>query len=134
MGSRIIAIAPIQSAEPTTLTLLDEEEEEQVVISDDGIITLRNTLSESIIGWFLYNDLESHFATQPVYQESNAALRVSYHEYFSKRMYTDYLIGDNNLFKRLFGTTVDLTLVELKSEIRRIGNELIEIESDIWSK
>lgn len=131
MGSKVIAIAPIQSApEPSPLSIFDEEDE----TTDDGTLVLRNTLRESIIGWFLYDDLKPHFSAQPVYQESNAAQRVSYHEYFTKRMYSDYMIGDNNLFKRLYGNTDQLTISDLKSEIKRISRELVEIESDIWAK
>jgi hypothetical protein len=132
LGSKIIGIAPIQSAyEPVSFGGGFGEEEEN---AEAGTLTLRNTLKESILGWFLYDDLKAHLSGQPIYQESNAATRVSYHEYFTKKMYTDYLIGDNNLFKRLYGNTGEITLAEFKSEINRIERELIEIESDIFAK
>lgn len=129
MGSKVIGIAPIQSSTEPAFASFEENEN-----ADQSTQTLKNTLKESIIGWFLYDDLKARFSSQLIYQESNAAQRVNYHEYFTKRMFTDYLIGDNNLFKRLYGNTEELTMTQLQSEVRRIERELIETESDIWAK
>lgn len=129
MGSRIIAIAPLQSNFAQEIEITDDEE-----ITDNGTQALGNTLRESIIGWFLYNDLRSHFSNQLVFQPTNVALRINYHEFFTKRMYTDYLIGDNYLFRRLFGHTETLTLTQMRSEIQRIQRELVEIESNLFAK
>lgn len=131
MGSKVIGIAPMLSETEPAFESFDVNENAE---TDQSTQTLKNTLRESIIGWFLYDDLEALFSSQLIYQESNVAQRINYHEFFSKRMFTDYLIGDNNLFKRLYGNTEELTLTQLQSEIRRIESEMIKTESEIWAK
>lgn len=129
MSSKIIGIAPMISEISTQFPVFDDEEEVA-----EGSTALRNTLRESILCWFLYDELKPQLSSQLVYQVSNQAQRVSYHEYFTKKMFSDYLIGDNNLFKRLYGSTEDLSIPQLKNEISRIQQDLVEIEADIWGR
>lgn len=133
IGSKIIGIAPMRTETDNLYGSFDmgfgDEEE-----SAPGTTALKSALSESILCWFLYDDLKAHFSSQPIYPGSNAAQRVSYHEFFSKKMFADYLVGDNNLMKRLYGNTEDISLAQLKKEISQVEDELIEIESDIWAR
>lgn len=126
-NTKIIGIAPLIS-EATDLSVQSDEEEGESA----GTLELKNTLKESVLCWFLYDELKPFLSNQLIYQESNAAQRMSYHEYFTKKMYSDYLIGDNNLFKRLYSTTEEMTLLQLKSEVKRLSTGLVEIESGVW--
>lgn len=134
LSSKIIGIAPLMAATNTTsmfpaddLGLGDEESG-----AADNTQTLKSTLKESVLCWLLYDDIKAHFSAQPVYQESNAAQRISYHEFFTKKMFADYLIGDNNLMKRLYSNTEKFTTVKLNQEISNIESRLIEIESGLY--
>ncbi len=131
LSSKIIGIAPLMAPEETmsAFPAFDEEND-----NDQDSQLLKTTLRESILCWFLYDDVKSHFSTQLVYQESNIAQRTSYHEYFSKKMFSDYLIGDNNLMKRLYSNTEVLSTQQLTQEIQNIQQKLIEIEAGIWGR
>jgi len=130
-SSKVIGIAPMMAADNMTSIFPGEDEGES---NDNSTLTIKATLKESILCWVLYDDLKSFFSAQPVYQESNDAQRVSYHEFFSKKMFSDYIIGDNNLMKRLYGNTQEITTQQLKREIQDIQQKLIEIESGIWER
>ncbi len=129
--SKIIAIAPLIS-EPIIMQFETDEELEETDAAN--IQQLKTLLRESILCWFLYDDLKPHFSNQLVYQESNVAQRVSYHEYFSKKMFSDYLIGDNNLLRKLYSPNSDnITIPQLRTSVKQVANELIDIESDAWN-
>jgi len=132
LSSKIIGIAPLMTVEEIIAPAFSPFDDEETVDADTQ--ELKNTLRESIVCWFLYDDLKSHFSAQPVYQESNIAQRISYHEYFSKKMYSAYMIGDNNLMKRLYSNTGELTTNQITDEIKDIQRKLVEIESGIWAK
>jgi hypothetical protein len=129
--TKIVAIAPLIS-EPDILQFDDDEDIEE---SDAATVQqLKITLRESILCWFLYEDLKPHFSNQLVYQESNIAQRVSYHEYFTKKMFSDYLVGDNNLLRQLYSSNAtETTIPQLRASIKQVANELIEIESGAWN-
>ena len=131
LSSKIIGIAPLMAPEETMSAFPAFGEEDD---NDQDTQLLKTTLRESILCWFLYDDLKSHFSTQMVYQASNIAQRISYHEYFSKKMFSDYLIGDNNLMKRLYSNTEALSTQQLTQEIQNIQQQLIEIEAGIWGR
>ena len=130
--TKIVGIAPL-IAEPDLLQF-DPDDEGDEMEDAAAVQQLKVTLRESILCWFLYDDLKPHFSNQLVYQHSNVAQRVSYHEYFTKKMFSDYLIGDNYLMRQLYSpTSTSLTIPQLRSSIKQVANELIEIESSAWS-
>lgn len=133
IGSKIIGIAPMRSDTESQFGSFDVDFGDEEV-TEPGTTALKSALSDAILCWFLYDDLKAHFSSQPIYPGSNAAQRVSYHEFFTKKMFADYLVGDNNLMKRLYGNTEEITLSQLKKEISQVENELIEVESDIWAR
>ncbi len=127
--SKIIGIAPVITEVELWQPAFDNEDEPGSASSQE----LKSTLRESILCWFLYDELKPHFSGQLIYQVSNTAQRMSYHEYFTKKMYADYLIGDNNLFRRLYSTTEDISLPALKESVRQLAVELTEVESGVWN-
>lgn len=127
--TRIIGIAPVVS-EPEMMFSSPAEDSEE---GSETIQQLKVTLRESILCWFLYDELKPVFSGQLIYQATNAAERISFHEYFTKKMYSDYLIGDTNLFRRLYSTNAEPTLQELKTAINLLNKELVDIESGAWN-
>lgn len=128
--TKIIGIAPIVSNPELTQPVFTDDE-----LPGNGGSTqqLKGELRESILCWFLYDELKPQLSQQIIYQVSNTAQRTSFHEYFTKKMYSDYLIGDNNLYKRLYSSTEEITLPVLKESIRKLQDELVEIESGVWT-
>jgi hypothetical protein len=130
MSSKIIGIAPLMTMEDVLAPAFPDFEDENAGGADTQ--QLKTTLRDAVVCWFLYDDLKSHFSAQPVFQESNIAQRVSYHEYFSKKMYAAYMIGDNSLMKKLYSNTSELTTNQISEEIKEIQRKLVEIESGVW--
>ncbi|MDD2283912.1 MAG: gliding motility protein GldN [Paludibacter sp.] len=132
MSSKIIGIAPLMNMEDALAPAFPNFDDEDAGGADTQ--QLKTTLRDAIVCWFLYDDLKPHFSTQPVFQESNIAQRISYHEYFSKKMFSAYMIGDNNLMKKLYSNTAELTSNQITEEIKDIQRKLIDIESGIWGR
>lgn len=132
MSSKIIGIAPLMTMEDALAPAFPDFENEDAGGADTQ--QLKTTLRDAIVCWFLYDDLKSYFSAQPVFQESNIAQRISYHEYLSKKMFSAYLIGDNSLMKRLYSNTGELTTNQITDEIIDIQRKLVEIESGIWGR
>lgn len=132
VNSKVIGIAPLMTLEETLAPAFPDFDNEEKSAADAQ--ELKTALRDAIVCWFLYDDLKSHFSAQPVFQESNIAQRVSYHEYFAKKMYSSYLIGDNSLMKRLYSNTGELSINQITDEIKDIERKLVEIESGIWER
>lgn len=132
MSSKIIGIAPLMTMEDALAPAFPDFEDENAGGADTQ--QLKTTLRDAVVCWFLYDDLKSYFSAQPVFQESNIAQRISYHEYFSKKMYAAYMIGDNSLMKKLYSNTGELTINQITEEIKNIQRKLVEIESGIWGR
>lgn len=132
MSSKIIGIAPLMNMEEALAPAFPDFENEDAAGADTQ--QLKTTLRDAVVCWFLYDDLKSHFSAQPVFQENNIAQRVSYHEYFSKKMFSAYMIGDNSLMKKLYSNTNELTSNQITEEIKDIQLKLVEIESGIWGR
>jgi hypothetical protein len=135
MYSKIIGIAPLMIMEDVTAPVFPAFDDDEDGDDDAANMQqLKSTLRESVVCWLLYDDLQAHFSAQPVFPENNMAQRVSYHEFFSKKMYSSYLIGDNNLMKKLYSNTSTLNSTQLHDEITHIGRKLIDIESQLWGR
>ena len=132
MSSKIIGIAPLMTMEDALAPAFPDFEDENAGGADTQ--QLKTTLRDAVVCWFLYDDLKSYFSAQPVFQESNIAQRISYHEYFSKKMYAAYMIGDNSLMKKLYSNTGELSINQITDEIKDIERKLVEIESGIWGR
>jgi gliding motility associated protien GldN len=128
--TRIVGIAPVVTEPELAQSSFMNDDEEP---GNGDARELKTTLRESVLCWFLYDELKPQLAGQLIYQISNSAQRMSYDEYFTKKMYSDYLIGDNNLFKRLYSTTEEISIPQLKASVQQLANELIEVESGVWT-
>lgn len=112
---KILAIAPLHSDKIQSFEPQD----------------VMNALSESILFWIPFDALRPYLAKQYVIPSQNETKRVSFEEFFTKRMYTQYIVGEGNMYDRMIlDYTQDET--EVKKEQARIENELLTFEQDLW--
>ncbi len=137
MNHKIIGIAPMMLLEEDTpLSFSDffDEDENDDEPKENEVHAIRTALRESVVCWLLYDDLKEHFSKQIVFPESNEAEKVTFHELFVKKMYSSYLVGDNNLMKKMYSINAPLTIPQLTGEINEINKRLIELESQLWMR
>ena len=125
--SKIIGIAPMYSAHP--------HKQEASAMS---------SLHTSILFWVLFDDLRPYLAKQYMINNGNEVQRLTMDEFFTQRLYSSYLLGDNNMFGRMLldyekmlakdGGEVDEKKFEayVKKEQKRIETELLNFEQDLW--
>ena len=126
--SKIIGIAPMYSAHPHK--------------QDD--VSAMSSLHTSILFWVLFDDLRPYLAKQYMINNGNEVQRLTMDEFFTQRLYSSYLLGDNNMFGRMLldyekmlakdGGEVDEKKFEayVKKEQKRIETELLNFEQDLW--
>lgn len=112
--SKIIGIAPLQSDK----------------IMSDGS-NIMGALHESMLFWIAFDDLRPYLAKQYMIPQSNDSKRMTFDEFFAKKLYTSYLLGDSNMFSRFIPNyTNDEEVVH--REQQRIFDELLSFEQDLW--
>ncbi len=120
--SKIIAIAPLHA------DLIYQGKAEVEAGNSKGYMT---ALSESIMFWVLYDDLRPYLARQYVIPQGNDTKRVTFEEFFAKKLYTSYLVGESNTYDRMF-LNYAKTEEEVKKEQQRVFDELLNFEQDLW--
>ncbi len=112
--SKIIGIAPLQS--------------DKILSGADNV---PSALQESILFWLAFDELRPYLAKQYVIPQSNDTKRITFDEFFAKKLYTSYLIGDSNMYDRMF-LNYAKTEQEVKREQQRVFDELLNFEQDLW--
>ena len=112
MHRQIIAIAPMQ---PDFAT------------GNDAF----NFMRTSIRFWILYKDLRPYLAKTYIIPFQNETKRVTYDEFFQKRLFTSYLVGEGNMYNRMI-LEYAKTMEEAQKEQARIEWELLSFEQDLW--
>lgn len=100
----------------------------------DKIMTQDNVmraLHESIMFWIPFKELRPYLAQQYVIPFGNESKRVTFDEFFQKRLYTSYIVGEGNLDNR-FIPEYSIKEKDIKKEQARIENELLNFEQDLW--
>lgn len=113
--SKIMAIAPLQS--------------DKIITRDDS--NPMNSLMESILFWIPFDALRPYLKRQFVIPAQNETKRVTFDEFFQKKLYSSYILGEGNIYDRLildYATTPE----EIAKEQNRIATELLNFEQDIW--
>ncbi|HCS87050.1 MAG TPA: hypothetical protein DIW30_01010 [Bacteroidales bacterium] len=113
--SKIIGIAPMQS--------------DKIVSTDDE--DLMRSVRESMLFWIAFDELRPYLAKQYLIPQQNDTKRVTYDEFFAKKLYTSYIIGDSNMYDRMI-LSYAKTEEEIKKEQQRIFDELLIFEQDLW--
>ena len=112
---KIIGIAPLQSDK----------------ISTRDSTNLMSSLRESIMFWIPFDKLRPYMAMQYAIPNRNETKRVTYDEFFQKRLFTSYIVGEGNMYNRYIPDYA-ISEDEIKKEQKRIEAELLNFERDLW--
>ena len=115
MHTKIMAIAPLYS--------------ERIVLRDSSEIM--TSLNQSIMFWVPFDALRPYLAMQYAIPNRNETKRVTYDEFFQKRLFTSYIVGEGNMYNRWIPNYTG-DAVEIKKEQERIETELLNFEQDLW--
>lgn len=113
--SKIIGIAPMQS---------------DMIQSNDST-NLMQAVQESMLFWIAFDELRPYLAKQYLIPQQNDTKRVTFDEFFAKKLYTSYLIGDSNMYDRMI-LSYAKSEEEIKKEQQSITDELLTFEQDLW--
>lgn len=88
-------------------------------------------LRSSVKFWILYQDLRPYLASNYMIPFQNEVKRVTFDDFFQKRLYTSYLVGETNIYNRMI---LDYAKDEVnaKKEQARIETEMLNFEQDLW--
>ena len=88
-------------------------------------------LRSSVKFWILYQDLRPYMASNYIIPFQNEVKRVTFDDFFQKRLYTSYLVGETNMYNRMI---LDYAKDEVnaKKEQARIETEMLNFEQDLW--
>ena len=88
-------------------------------------------LQESVLCWFAFSELRPYLARQYVIPKGDGTQRLTYDEFFSQKLYSTYLLGDENMFNRTLLES-QISPTRIKKEQNRIETEIINFEEDLW--
>ncbi len=112
---KILAIAPMHS--------------DKIVSQEPEMV--KDAVLESMLFWIPFDALRPYLAKQYIIPSQNETKRVSFEEFFAKRLYTQYILGEGNMYDRMI-LDYELDEKEVKKEQARIENELLTFEQDLW--
>ena len=115
LHTKIMAIAPLQS--------------DKISTRDNS--NIMQSLRESIMFWIPFDGLRPYLAMQYAIPNRNETKRVTFDEFFQKRLYTSYIVGEGNMYNRWIP---DYTGDEekVRQEQERIATELLNFEQELW--
>lgn len=113
--SKITAIAPLQA--------------DKIASREDT--NLIKPLLQSMLFWISFDDLRPYLRKQFVIPFQNETKRVTFDEFFAKRLYTSYILGDGNIYNRMIPEYC-FTKEDIEKEQERIAAEMLKFEQDIW--
>jgi gliding motility associated protien GldN len=120
--SKIMAIAPMN---PDNVPGLKESPS----LNED--ISVMDALYGQILFWVPFDAFRPYMAKQYVMQSDNDSKRVTFDEFFIKKLYTSYIVGTSNVYDRMipdYATTPE----EIAKEQERVEWELLSAEQDLW--
>lgn len=112
---KIIAIAPLYPLHPDNMA------------NNDSMAYFKN----SVLCWFAFDELAPHLIKQAIIPNGNDMKTTSYYDFFSQNLYQSYILGDSNMYSRML-LEYSLNEKELKAEQKRIQDELMNFEQDLW--
>ena len=115
LHTKIMGIAPLQS--------------DLIMTRDSSDIMA--SLRESIMFWIPFDKLRPYIAMQYAIPNRNEVKRVTYDEFFQKRLFTSYIVGEGNMYNRWIPDYAR-SEEEVKKEQARIATELLNFEQDLW--
>lgn len=112
---KIIAIAPLQA--------------DKISTRDNSNIMA--SLLESVMFWVPFDTLRPYMAKQYMIPSKNETRHVTFDEFFQKRLYTSYIVGEGNMYNAWI-PDYSGDAEKVKKEQERIANELLNFEQDLW--
>ncbi|MBQ7631403.1 MAG: gliding motility protein GldN [Paludibacteraceae bacterium] len=88
-------------------------------------------LNQSIMFWIPFDALRPYMAMQYVIPNRNETKRVTFDEFFQKRLFTSYIVGEGNMYNRWI-PDYSGTPEQVRKEQDRIASELLNFEQDLW--
>ena len=88
-------------------------------------------LRESITFWIPYDALRPYLALQYIIPSQNETKRVTFDDFFQKRLYSSYIVGEGNMYNRFIPEYAQVE-EDIKKEQARIEYELLTFEQDLW--
>ncbi len=113
--TKIIAIAPLYPLHPDNM------------VKNDSMAFFKN----SVLCWFTFDELRPYLKKQIIIPNGNDMQRTSYDDFFSQKLYSSYILGDSNMYSRML-LEFKLDPEVLKAEQKRIQDELMNFEQDLW--
>ena len=103
----------------------------------DKIMTQDSTkvmdaLRESIVCWIPFDKLRPYLAMQYAIPNRNEVKRVTYDDFFQKRLFTSYIVGEGNMYNRWIPDYEFSSVDAVRKEQERIAAELLNFEQDLW--
>lgn len=117
--TKIIGIAPMQA---DRVTFNDGAPREKKFM---------DYMLNSIPFWISYDEIRPFLARQYIIPQSNDVARTTFEEFFANKMYSSYLIGDSNMYSRMF-LSYAFSEKEVRKEQQRVFDELLNFEQDLW--
>ena len=113
--TKIMGIAPLQSDKISTRDNSD----------------IMGSLRESVMFWIPFDELRPYLAMQYAIPNRNEVKRVTFDEFFQKRLFSSYIVGEGNMYNRWI-PDYSGTEEQIKKEQERIATELLNFEQDLW--
>lgn len=113
--SKILAIAPMH-ADNTTYY-------------DD--MPIMEAIYGQILFWVPFDAFRPYMAKQYIIQSDNNTKRVTFDDFFLKKLYTSYIVGTSNVYDRMIPDFAK-TQEEIAQEQERVEWELLSAEQDLW--
>jgi len=114
--TKIMAIAPLQS---------------DLIVTRDSSDVM-SSLRESIMFWVPFDQLRPYLAMQYAIPNRNEVKRVTFDEFFQKRLFTSYIVGEGNMYNRWIPDYTHSDVDATRKEQERIATELLNFEQDLW--
>ena len=120
MYTSILSIAPLYSAHP-------HRQEANAALA----------FHTSILFWVPFQTLRPFLARQHVINVANQAQRLTFDDFFALRMFSSYIVADDNTFGRSLldyeGVIDEARFGQfLRDRQRRIETEIMNLEQDLW--
>lgn len=125
MYTKIIGIAPIYFK--TAYNFSPGNIGKQQIEDDNIWLAFRF----SVLCWYLFDELRPYLAKQYVIPNGNETQRLTYDEFFAQRLYSTYLLGDENMVDKMLLQTYN-DPESIRREQKRIETELLNVEQDLW--
>lgn len=142
--TKIIAIAPLYAAMESEAAPAAEDDGEggegETAQEGDGVqdnnagSRAYEALCAQLLWWCPFDEFRPFLARRYMIPDvGNDKARVTFDEFFSKRLFSSYIIGDDNMYDRLFISADQKTSEEeIHREQERVATELLTLEQDLW--